>query len=953
MFTDPIKRSVRFAIAGAAAATAYQSAGVAVAQDVEADGLEEVVVTGSRIRRVDAESASPILVIDSETISQSGVANAGDLLQRIPNIAGAAVNPAVNNGGGFGESNVELRGLDAIRTLVLLNGRRVGLVGASGAVDINQIPVGLIERVEVLKEGASAVYGSDAIAGAVNFITRTNVDGLEIDVDAGQTAENDGTRYSGNLLWGKTFDNGNFIVGGGYSKQEEISAGDREFSKFALYLYSANYSYAGGSSRTPTGRITLPIALNTNYGCTVSGTATTFDVTRRAGASGAALGDYRCFAGGSDRFNYQPFNLILTPQERSNFFTTLNYSINENIDTYVEFLYNRTSSGYEIAPLPFDAVADDTIVSANSIYNPFGVDFGGGGGANGNALFRLLELGTRRSSTSSASTIINAGLRGKLSGDWGWNLHISSAKLNQLARIDGYLLKSALSPAFGPSFISGTGVPTCGTPTAPISGCTPVNIFNLGGPGQADALRTISASYDTFNYYNTKSAALDFNGTVFELPAGPVQAAIGAEYRKLDGEFTASTLVQAAPPLFLTCGISQEACTGDSGAEYDSKELYAEALIPILKDAPLAKSLNLNVSTRFSDYNLFGNTTNSTLKLEYRPVDDVLVRATYSQVFRAPTIEDISAAPVNTSTTFADPCVGLTAAAVTANPNLALACVNVPRDGTFSQDNGQITGLLLSNVNLKPETGDVTTFGVVYDPSWLPNFSISLDFWKYKIEDTITQLDATFAINQCIATGDPTFCSLFTRFGAGPNAGDIQVAQQPTFNLGTLETNGIDLGVQYALRDTPIGTFRFRLDATKIDSYENVPAPGAAPVEVVGTYDRQFGNYAKVRAKGMIGWDLGNFDGMVSANYIGSVDLLNPAAVGASPPLEVPAYTYVDLTLGYKFEKTNTKVQFGVQNLGDKQPPILYQNNVTNANTDVQTYDTQGRRFWLSVSQKF
>lgn len=937
--------------------------------------VEEVVVTGSLIAGTAKDAALPVEVIDQVALEKRGAPTVMEVMRTIPamgaitgesNLTTTSTMPR----NGAGQSSVNLRSLGANRTLVLLNGRRM-LGSASGIVDTNQIPQAAIGRIEVLKDGAAATYGTDAIAGVVNFITRKNVDGLEVNADYGRTSKNDGDHYSIDALFGTSTDKLSFQFGGSYTKQKAVSAGAREFSKFALYLYGGTSGIIkGGSSRTPTGRIFLPDV--NPLGCG--------SVTRVAGAAGTAIGDYRCWAGAPDRFNYQPDNLLMTPQERGAVFTKVNYQINDYVDVYASALYNRTYSGFQIAPLPFDATIDDVIISKDSIYNPFGVDFGGISGVNGDLMMRLSALGDRRSEAVSDSKIINAGVKGKLAETgWEWDLNLSYSRLDQLGTTFGYLLKSKLANAFGPSFLDPTtGAPTCGTVDNPISACTPVNIFNLTAPGQADALSTIAASYNTNNTSRYKAAALDLNGKVFDLPAGAVQSSVGFEYSALDGKYVADTVAIAQPPLYLQCEISNEACTGNNSGKYNVKQAYVEFLIPILKDVPGAKALNLDIGTRYSDYSIFGNATKSQFKVEYRPISDLLIRGTYSQVFRVPTILDISAAPANTSVTFIDPCQGLTQSAVDKNPNLALACVNVPRDGSFQQPNGQITGLNLSNANLKPETGKVFTAGIVYDPSWLPNFSIDIDYWKYKIEDLITQLDSNYSINQCVATGSPTFCSLVTRYGAGAAVpGSVLVFQNPTFNLGELKTDGIDLGLKYALKNTRIGSFQFSLDLTRINKYDNTPSPGAEVEHVVGTYNRQFGNYAKWRGMAGIGWSLGGFDGLIQARYIDKVTLGKPAVCGKIgyscgqaandpayaaannpndfadwPDLKIPSFVYVDATLGYSFP-TKTKVQIGVRNLTDKQAPILYQNNVTNANTDVQTYDTIGRRWWVSFSQKF
>jgi outer membrane receptor protein involved in Fe transport len=389
--------------------------------------------------------------------------------------------------------------------------------------------------------------------------------------------------------------------------------------------------------------------------------------------------------------------------------------------------------------------------------------------------------------------------------------------------------------------------------------------------------------------------------------------------------------------------ISGETCSASSGGQYDVSEYYGELFFPLLKNVPGAYALNATVGTRFSDYSSFGSTTNSTLKIEYRPISDLLLRSSYAEVFRAPTLYNLSHGPKKSAETFNDPCVGVTAADISANPKLALACVNVPTNGTFSQDNSQVDSLKLSNGLLKPETGDVLTYGVVYDPGWLPDLSLSVDFWHYKIKNVITELDVNYTADQCIATGAASFCNLIVR----NTDGSILEVKQPYVNLGVLKTNGFDVGVKYALPGTPLGSFRFALDTTYIGSY------GVDGNDVSGTFDRQFGNYAKWRANIGIGWSARDFTALWSTRYIHSLRLTDPDGFpGVQPDLEIPAVSYSSFTFGYTLP-TATKLQFGVDNMFDKEPPIFYQNNVTNSNTDVATYDTIGRRWYVSVSQKF
>jgi len=544
--------------------------------------------------------------------------------------------------------------------------------------------------------------------------------------------------------------------------------------------------------------------------------------------------------------------------------------------------------------------------------------------------------------------------------------------MSQDQNIHGYLLKSQVANVVGPSGLSQADYTTvvCGQPVADaaspnglsvpvasiISACTPVDIFNLTLPGQAEALGTVGTNYQTVYKYSSKNYSLNMNGKVFDLPAGEVQAAVGLEYRDQLGRFSSDVLTRAAAPLFLTCQLAGETCTGDSFAQYNVKEIYSEVLFPLLKDAPGAKALNVTAGIRYSDYSrkAIGTTTNSEFKVEYRPISDVLIRASYAEVFRAPTIVDLSLAPTASAPTFTDPCEGIVAADVAANPNLSKACQGVPLDGSFAEPNGQVTGLLTGNQNLKPETGDVLTYGIVYDSSQIRGLSLTLDFWKYKIDDLITNLDPNFAANQCVATGQDEFCNLINRFGAGTsNPGEVLEIRQPTFNLGKLKTDGVDFGVKYALRGTAAGNFNISLDMTRITSYDNTPAPGAATVAVAGTYDRQFGNYAKLRGLLGVGWQYQGLDALFTTRYIGSVDLLNPrGGTATSPTLTIPSFAYMDLTVGYELP-SKTRFQIGVLNLSDKQPPLLYQNNVINANTDVSTYDTIGRQWFVGVRQSF
>jgi iron complex outermembrane recepter protein len=956
MVTNPkLTHAVHFALVSTATAAASLYTPEAISQDAE---LEQIVVTGSRIRRVDTETASPVFTMDRGTIEASGVTTMGALVQQVPSISGAATNPAVNNGGGTGASTVELRGLGAQRTLVLLNGRRVGAISttsgpASVGVDVNMMPVNLIERVEVLKEGAGAVYGSDAIGGVVNFITRKDVEGLELGYDYGISDAGDGARQAVSLAWGMKGERGNVLIGANYSKQDPVYAGARKFSRDALYLYNGSVT-KGGSSRTPNGRIRFSAsdptsaALNAVYKCKVS--SGQFSLIKRDGASGSnPLTDYRCFSAPADLYNYQPINLVMTPQERTSVFTSGNYDLTDDVQVYAEWLHSYVTSGWLIAELPFDARDDNIVIPANNYYNPFGVAFGGPD--NPRAAWRMKSLGQRQANVNSTANQVTLGIKGKvLDSSWTWDLSGIYADSKQDYSVKGYLLYDKLKLAVGPSFLNpATNSVVCGTPGNIIAGCLPINIFDVNNPNQKLALGAITAKYGQNYGYDNKTAALDFAGDLFKLPAGMVQAAVGFSYNKQSLVFNTDTLTVLQPPGYINCALSQETCSSDSKGDFDVKEVYGEVLVPLLKDLPGAQALNLTLGTRYSDYNTIGSTTNSSIKLEWRPIHDLLLRGSWAEVFRAPSILNLYGGKLITSAGFKDLCTGLTQATLDSNPNYALACQNVAPDGQFSLDNGQITGLITSNPDLKPETGDVFTGGFVYEPQWVTGLSMNVDYWQYKLNDVITSSNVNTIQSVCVQTGDPKFCNFIHRSADGQ---PIYV-EQPTLNFGKLETSGVDFGIKYALRDTAAGSFQFTLDATYIDKYDSTVCSTCSPIHVAGTYDRQYGNYAKWRGLASIGWSYEPMTALLTARYVGSLKITDAdGLIVNSPSLPIPSVTYLDLSVGYTFWEKLT-VTAGVDNLTNKQPPNFYQNNVDNANTDVSTYDTIGTFWRMGVKYKF
>ncbi|GAB3358949.1 TonB-dependent receptor plug domain-containing protein [Lysobacter tyrosinilyticus] len=981
--TKAIQLSLLIGLPGLAAA---QDAPAPAAPANKATTLDTITVTGTRIRRTDLETASPVFQIDRQAIDKSGALTIGDFIQDVPSMAGAATNPSVNNGGGAGAATVSLRGLGEVRTLLLLDGRRIV------TNDVNSIPMSMVERVEILKDGASALYGSDAVGGVVNFILRKSMDGLSTTASYGISDHTDGERVGLSATFGHQGERGGFIVSANYNNQQEITAADRAFSKDAKTLGSAATTsspgtpgvVSNGSSRSLNGRYRVPSAVS-GLPCSA--------VARNPGSTGASRSDYHCF-GAADLFNYQAVgNLELTPQERMGLFVTGNYDVTDNVQAYLVAFSNRTRSASQIAPLPFDGrPANDNIEISNyNIYNVFGNPNAPVNPATGKCFttdptcvnitdsrLRLGALGNRRFEFSTKVEQFHTGLKGAFGEtSWHWDFGVSNGQINQESAFKGYVNYANFAPALGPSMMIG-GVPTCvrvpGDATTAIAGCNPVNFFGSQDPSTAEgqAFAKAMAPY-IVNPVNklkqrTTGIAANVDGDLFEMGAGMVQGAFGFEFRKDSLTFTPDPLAVINETNY-TCGIASEVCAAATHGDLSAKEFYGELFIPLLADAPWAKSLNLSVGTRFSDYSLFGNTTNSKLGLEWRPNEQLLVRGTYAEVFRVPTITDLYSGKFASSDGFSDPCNGYTKAPTDpTNP----ACANVPTNGTFKQTDTQLSAIKGGNSDLVPEEGDTVTIGFVYEPNWLPGFSTAVDLWKVHLDETIGTIGTQNILNTCF---DPNFstaanpsplCSLFSRDANG----EIIRLFDLNANVGTTDTKGVDIGFRYNT-DTAWGRIRANLDTTYVAQYDQdiiFQGDKVGDRHNAGGFlspaNGGLGNYSRWRGLASLTWSLGNWDAQWTTRYVGGFHVGGFRTNDTCANLfykpgdeqcrfEVGAHTYHNVQVGWSYAPWNTKIRVGIDNAFDKQPSLLYQNNTLNGNIDERTFDPIGRYFWTSVTVDF
>jgi outer membrane receptor protein involved in Fe transport len=944
-----------------------------------------VVVTGSRVRRVDLETSSPVLTIDRAQIQASGKQTLGDLVQQIPAIAGAATNPNVNNGGGDGASTVSLRGLGSNRTLILVNGHRVL------NNDINAIPASMVERVEVLKDGASATYGSDAIGGVVNFILRNDFQGAQISANYGESDRSDGAQRGFAATFGTSSDKGNIVAGIDYNKFDAISSANRDYSKFATYLYSGSI-FNNGSSRNPQGQATLSDGRKLTLNTGVPGLTTPGDYHKYNGPAG-------------DSYNYAAHNLIQTPQERTNVFALANYNLTDNVSAYFDAFYNKTTSNAALAALPFDANSDGVSISKDSYYNPFGQDFGPGtasatdahigsidpktglpaiNAATGlpyaegdptayNYVSRFTNLGQRVLHYSTTTGQVTAGLKGNFGADssWQWFGDLNYGHKGQQQQSPGYVYYNGMKSALGPSFLDTTdGVVKCGTgptATAPaniIAGCTPINIFNLNDPATTAELQKFAAAPFYHTLQTSRRVEVGANGSLFDLPAGTAQLAVGLSYDK-EYQSNQVDLIAQTTGNDGTCFISQEACSTPLTGSFTDKEAYFELFVPVLADLPAIKSLNVTIGSRFSKYNTVGSSWNQKFGVEWRPIDDLLLRGTVAGVFRAPNILELYRGATGSAPQVTDPCVHLSAAELAQH---AAACQFVPVDypgADNSQTTGVLSGSVAAGVNLKPEHGKSYDYGFVYDPSFAPGLSVSVDLWRVTLEDTITPIAAQTVVSSCFANSDSPFCSLIHRNVSG----DFGFIQQPTVNLGKLNTKGVDGSIKYKIPHFDIagqnwGDLTASLDATYLTRYDNDTAPGQPGdviVHMAGHYNNQYGNYTRWRGLGQLNWTNGPWNINYTVRYVGAAtvgwaDLREGSSADGGIPgveLKADAQIYNNLAFGYNLAAYHTRLDVGVNNLLDKQPPLMYQNNVLNSNTDINTYEPIGRYFWGRVTVTF
>ena len=948
-------------------AIALMAAPAALAQT--SDRVERIEITGSRIPSPNLESASPVAVISADDIKLEGLRNVENLLNNLPQVF-AELGGNVSNGA-TGTATVNLRNIGSTRTLVLMNGRRLPpgspRTGAYAA-DLNQVPVPLVQRIEVLTGGASAVYGSDAIAGVVNFIMRDNFEGVQGDVNyafyqhnqhnptsslvAARQATNPtffrvpgdldrgGETTDVSLLLGGNFANnkGNATVFFGYKKDEALLQSDYDYSACSFNPTATGFVCGGSTTGSP-GRIIAP--------------------TGQFVAADAA-GNVRAFTAATDQFNFAPYNYYQRPSERYSFHASAHYDVARFARIYGEFGFHDDHTVAQIAPSGLFGIPV-TLFFENPMLTPawrtaLGLT-GPGTSVNVIAQRRNVEGGGRQDDIRHTSFRTVVGVKGELARFWDYDVFMQTSKVlyQEIYRNDFSIARGTLALDAIPD---ASGNPICRVdPTGGL--CVPYNIFRVGGvtQGALDFLQTpgLQKGFTSQKIQGaTVSADLgNFNVRVPGARSG-VGFAAGIERRveelqlEVDTAFTTGDLAGQGGPT-----------VGRSG-KIEVKEYFGEVRVPIIERGETL--LSVNGSYRYSDYDTGVTTDTYGIGAEFALIRPVKLRGSYQQAVRAPNINELfSAQALGLFAMSSDPCAGPTPARTLAE--CARTGVTAAQYGTILDNSaGQFNALFGGNPGLKPEEAETLTAGIVFTPT--RNLNASIDWWSIKIEGVVSAgLPSPLVINSCLDTG--AFCNLITRDRLGtlwllPEARVIAT----NLNLARIETSGIDVAVNY---NHPIGRWgglTFNFLGTWYDKFITDPGIGTGDYDCVGFHGPTcLVPQPEWRHKLRVGWSTPwRFDVAFTWRHLGevAVDLSssNPNLAGSFFPVDAKlgARDYLDIAASFAFNKHLT-IRGGINNVFDRDPPLVSTPSgaavFQNGNTYPQVYDALGRRIFISATMNF
>ncbi|REL27578.1 TonB-dependent receptor [Thalassotalea euphylliae] len=935
---NKLTRAVRLAIAAGAATTAMaMPASVAFAEEAAEEGVERIQVTGSRIKRQELTAVTPIIEVDAQEFAISGNLNVEQKLAELPSTL-PSFGPSSNNPGD-GTATVDLRGLGTSRTLVMVNGRRWIPARQDGVVDLNTIPASLIENVEIITGGASAVYGSDALGGVVNFNMKDDFEGVEFSTLYDITDEGDAEKFNLDMTMGGNFadDRGNAVVYLGYSKREALFQGERDFSSVAL-TESGDELVAGGSSGVPGTRIFGGPTLADG---TVLGTF---------GPNGEGLP----WVEPSSRFNYAPDNFLQLPQERYSASAFAHFYVTDEHRIYTEVSYIRNEVPQELAPTPAFTTIE---INPNSAFFSPEVQqaFLNSGDLNDNGNYeafigrRMVENGSRQSIDTRDAFRILLGVDGYINDDWSYDVFYSRSMLDQTN-----LLNNDVSAS---RFIQAALTNDAGTECQDTSGgCVPINIFGAGNISQA-AVDFVNVGASNVTNVTQEVFMANVAGTTpWTLPGAqePIGLVFGYEKRQDESSFRPDEFLASGDVLGFNAG---EATVGS----YSSDEFFTEISIPVLSGKEFAEDLSLWGAARFADYSNIGNVESFAAAVNWAPTEWISTRIGYQQAVRAPNVAELFQGAANGFPGATDPCAsngfqaGVTDVALCEATGVPAGMV-----GNFEQANAQIEGSFGGNVDLQEETSDTFTVGVVVQP--MDGLDFTLDYFSIEIEDAIASFGVNNTLNVCYNVAqdiNDVTCQNISR----RTDGNVSLVKSLNENIGLIETSGIDFNITYNT-EFDFGLFgngsslNVQFRSTFLDKYESTPI--AALPDQINKCDGYFGNTCgaprpEFQSNTRINWTTGDLTLSALVRYIGETedDQISEGTATADELVvpELDSKIYLDLSAAYVVSDA-LKVNFGVKNILDEEPQLLGDSQ-QQANTFPEVYDVFGPRFFLSGTYTF
>ncbi len=957
----------RFCSIGISGFAALALCGTAVAQtdDDSDDGqLDEIIVTGSHIKRDTFNYSTPISVISAVDIDAVGSTNLGDLLQTMPQTVSTFNNANTAFSTTFSGLNLtDLRFLGTSRTLVLVNGRRFvsgAPPGGGYGVDLNAIPTAMIERIEVLTGGASAIYGSDAIAGVINVVTRTDFEGIEVRGQIGGATEGDKNKEDINITMGGEFGRGGFaVLSAGWSSEDALRSRDRSFSNTDLAAYDldgdgfAETEEWLGSSFPPIGRLNPP------------------------GAGDQFLGDGTIWRSGladranSDRFNRADFRTIYSPVDRRFAAANLSYPLSEAVTVFTELNFALVETNSEIEPFALD-INDDVFISSRG--GTGGMDVAGNllmpqllidnllaaGVTNtaqlgtGNWVRRLLEFGPRASDITRTTLRAVTGVEIDLPNNMAFEAYYSYGKTDQDQENTGQINTERAFNALDVELAPDGVTVQCADATARLQGCVPFNVFGEGTITPA-AVAYLSAPGNLQSKVEQEIFHVGISGsTGLELPGGDLAFATGLEYREESGA--------EINPGFLQQGISGGNATAPTNGSFDVSEWYGEI------NAPVMSRLTLDAAVRIGDYSTVGDQTTWKAGFDLDLHETLRFRGTVSESVRAPNVADLFAGAGETFRNIQDPCNGIdnrTTGDVAENCRSQAVIQNrIDATGSFTltqAESQQTGGFIGGNPNVKEETAEAFTLGLVWQPNFLENFSAAVDFYDIRLDDAIAITSRNTVLQRCYNVATTAFdatCGGLARRDQLVGAGALTGVDSSSSNENIFDTQGIDIELAYNF-DVGPGNLNAGLLWNQLLKWDEIGI-------VDGDLDDNKGEILTpdARANGHLAYSWDNFQVYWRVRYWSDAkdsntpELQNENGGVLGNPLapninEVGSYVYNDLSVSWA--NSNYALSLGVNNLGDKQPPLLTQTSQygsTGVNTAPEAYDTIGRQWYLTLTYR-